>query len=79
MPTVIRVETTTRPVTAFASAPYFSAKRYDVTAIGIENCKIRTEIAISGKSNIKLANKAAIIPKKILQKQIMMRCLQDLV
>ena len=35
--TVIKVDTTTSPATAFASAPYFSAKRYEVTAIGIDS------------------------------------------
>lgn len=33
---VRKVEVTTRPATASEFAPYFSAKRYDVTATGID-------------------------------------------
>jgi len=38
--------------------------------LGIENCKMSTEIATFGRSKIKLANIAAVIPKKILHKLI---------
>ena len=49
--TETRVETTTSPATDSASASYFSASRYDVTATGVEICSTRTARGMAGSPN----------------------------
>ena len=48
----MNVETITSPATVFESALYLFAKRYDVTATGVEICSKRIENGISSSKKI---------------------------